>query len=594
MKELRFKKEHVRWDRRNVTTWIPYHENGQVYNVFESGFSNMVEMFDAIEKRHPNKELLVDEAGNRLTFREVFESARVLSRALLDPTFSGLKRGDRVGVCSKNSFEWIISYLAAVYAGMIVIPMNSWWTPRELEFGIKHADCKLVFADRERIDRIAQVPKSSLANLKIVLISSSEESSSTTINEHHHPVVISGLTVDTMAGWMREARTKPATMRPETPITPDEPAMIMYTSGTTSFPKGVVLTHRGVGHTCTMNDKVFAEAESKMKGPPRAILLCVPLFHATGLYAVFFNALLAGRKVVIMRKWNAEKALELVEREKVTHFTGVPTMILEMLASPDLKKRDISTLKNIGSGGAPPPAGVAKSVSEKMKASPSQGFGLTEVNAVATMIGAKDYLKKPTSCGRAVPGVEIQIWSEEEDHVEVKRGEVGRIVIRGPNLMLEYWKDAEATSKCITKDGWFKCGDLGHMDEDGFLFISGRSQDLIIRGGENISARTVEEAVFANFETIQECAVFAYPHPTLGEEVGLAIYMKQGEQPPSLEEIRSRCSSSIAQFMLPTGLTVFKTKLPRGATGKTVKKDIKEMLKNNKLDNWTVHSKAKL
>lgn len=324
-----------------------------------------------------------------------------------------------------------------------------------------------------------------------------------------------------------------------------------------------------------------------------AVLLCVPLFHATGLYAIMFNALLEGRKIVIMQKWNAETALRLVEREKVTHFTGVPTMVLEMLSSPNLKKYDVSSLKAVASGGAPPPAGVAKSVKEKLGAAPSQGYGLTEVNATATTIGAKEYLTRPSSCGRAVPGMEIQIWTENEDGVQMPLNEVGRIVIRGPGLMLEYWKDYEATNKAITKDGWFKSGDYGYMDKDGYLYISGRTQDLIIRGGENISARTVEECIFASFDSIQECAVFGYPHPTLGEEVGLAIHMKHGQNPPTLEEIRSKCASQIAQFMLPTGLTVFtKSPLPRGATGKTVKKDIKEMLKTGKLENWTTVSKS--
>ena len=156
--------------------------------------------------------------------------------------------------------------------------------------------------------------------------------------------------------------------------------------------------------------------------------------------------------------------------------------------------------------------------------------------------------------------------------------------------MLEYWKDKEATEKAITKDGWFISGDFGAVDEDGFLFISGRSQDLLIRGGENISARTVEEAIFSCFENIQECAVFGYPHPSLGDEVGVAILMKAGFQasPPSMEEIRQRLSAVIAQFMLPTGLAVFTKPLPRGATGKTVKKEIKEMLKNGKLESWVV------
>lgn len=577
MSDLSMHEEHVKWERKNVSTWTPYHENGQVYQVYNSGHDVMPDMLDDIRRRHGAKELLVDEEGNRMTYNQVFDAAMELSRALANTEFSGLERGDRVAVCSKNSFDWVVCYFAVCYAGMIVIPMNSWWTPREIEYAINHAGCKLVFADQERIERIQIIEKCASQVAWITDAPALGDNKLTGVR--------------LIGEYMNVGRSSNLSNRRQE-VHPDEPAMIMYTSGTTNFPKGVVLTHRGVCHTCMTNDKLVSRA-GPPKGPQGSILLCVPLFHATGLYAILFYSMLAGRKVVIMKKWKVDVALSLIQRERVTHFTGVPTMVLEMLSHPNLKKFDISSLKNIGSGGAPPPAGVAKSVKEKLGAAPSQGYGLTEVNAVATMIGAKDYLQRPTSCGRPAPGVQIKIWSETEDGVELPTGEVGRIVIRGPNVMLEYWKDVEATRAAITKDGWFKCGDYGYLDKDGFLYISGRSQDLIIRGGENISARTVEEAIFALFDSVQECAVFAYPHATLGEEVGLAIFMKEGRAPPTLDEVRSKLKTQVAQFMLPTGMTVFKkTTLPRGATGKTVKKDIKEMLKKGTLENWVTSGPA--
>jgi long-chain acyl-CoA synthetase len=326
---------------------------------------------------------------------------------------------------------------------------------------------------------------------------------------------------------------------------------------------------------------------------PLAMILSVPLFHATGLYTIFLAGLLMGRKMVIMKKWNTGLALALMEREKVTSFTGVPTMVLDLLSHPDREKRDLSSLKQMGSGGMAPPAGVAKSILSQFKSIPAQGYGLTEVNCICAIISAQDYLDHPTSTGKALPGITIQIWSEAQD-LELPPGKTGRIVVRGPTIMLEYWKDIEATRKAITKDGWFITGDYGWMDQDGFLYVTGRSQDLIIRGGENISARTVEEAIYESCGSILECAVFGYPHPTLGEEVGVAITIKPGHTAPSLPEMREKLAPILAAYMIPTGLAIFDHEpLPRTATEKTLKRDIKQLLKEGKL-NWTTLNKALL
>jgi len=567
---------HVKWDRSNVTTHAPHQEKGQVYEVFANATLHcMNDLILEGSKTFGNKTFLVDEDGNRMTFAQVNDSATNLSLVLRDASKSGLKAGDRVGVCAKNCFEWAIAFNGASLAGMVVIPMNSWWTPRELEYAVNHAECKMIFADAERVDRLKKITGKCLEKVKVVYAETGGKDSFCVASIHD---------------WVSLGSRLPRL--PPTRQNPDEPGMIMYTSGTTNFPKGVVLTHRGICHTGNVYKKINDIFPADANGNQPTALLSVPLFHATGLYAIYMAGLLTGRKIVMMKKWNAAKALELVEREKVTQFLGVPTMVLDMLNHPDLNTRDISTLKAVASGGAAPPAGVAKSITEKMKALPAQGYGLTEVNCTATSISAQDYVERPGSCGKAVPGLSIQIWPDESE-VELPRGEVGRVVMRGPTIMLEYLKDPEATKKAITASGWFITGDYGHMDKDGFLFLSGRSQDLIIRGGENISARAVEEVIFATFDDVHECAVFGYPHPTLGEEVGAAVFMKEGRKPLSLEEIRKGCKDQIAGFMLPTGLAIFDEPLPRGATGKTVKKDIKEMLKNGKLK-WTNHTKAKL
>ena len=435
MSSISLRNEHVQWEKGQVTTWTPYHENGQVYQVVSEGYQNIQQLFRD-SKRFKDRDFLIDETGRRSTFSNTIETGETLSEALRDQAFSGVSIGDRVGVCGKNSLEWIYSFLAISFSGLTVIPMNSWWTSRELEYAIKHADLKIIFADGERIERLMKISPEVLQGLKIISLDNNQESK--------HGVM-------KFSDWINHGKT----VSGSSPLVvhPDSRAMIMYTSGTTNFPKGVVLTHRGICHAIS----VLPKSKKSSTDSTKACLLTVPLFHATGLYGIFFTSLLLGRKIVILKKWNPEKALELIEKEKVTHFTGVPTMILDMLSSPELKKRNISSLKNVGSGGAPPPAGVAKSVKEKLKASPSQGYGLTEVNATATTISAAEYEKRPTSCGKPIPGVEIQIWDEEKD-VPIPVGQVGRVLIRGPTVMLEYWKDYQATVNAITKDGWFKSG----------------------------------------------------------------------------------------------------------------------------------------
>lgn len=548
--------EHVEW--QNVSVRCPHHERGQDFLCFQSGFESLNDMLAFSEKAYGDRDFVVD-AGRRMTFAQFFQASRKLAGSIA--AVPGMRAGDRVGVCGKNSLEWILCYVAVVSCGLIAVPMNSWWTAKELQYAMQHAGLALLFADKERADRLGSV--ASIGNTRVVCMDA--------------------------PGFAQEWMGKDRSEWVKFPYSRDDAAMIMYTSGTTSFPKGVVLTHRGIAHQLNVFNLSRKSAKSTLG---EATLLPVPLFHATGLYSCLFNTLIFGRKLVLMGKWNVDHALELIEAERVTHLTAVPTMVLELMSQSRKTSRDISSLRQVGSGGSPPPAGVAQNIKRHFNgANPSQGYGLTEVNAVATTISSKDYLNRPTSCGKPVPGVQVEIWTEEEDNVQCAPGVVGRIVIRGANLMREYWNDLEATSKAITKDGFFKCGDLGYLDQDGFLYIAGRSQDLIIRGGENVSARTVEEAVYANLPDVQECAVFAVPHERLGEEVGLAVYMKPGCKAPNLAEVRLRCQQAIAGFMLPSALTVFPTELPKGATGKQVKRDIKDMLRNGKLAHWETLAK---
>ena len=561
---------HVTWNRATSTAWSPHHERGQTYTTFpKHEFQGLWSVYARAERLHGKQEFMVQD-GRRISYSDFFE--RVASTVEFLEREVKCGPGDRVAVVGVNSIEWAVAFVAASYAGMIAVPVNSWWTGKELAYGLQDSGSKVLFADAERARRLREaVP---------------------------HPAFrVVPLEADAFAAAIQPhaaaAKTRgPMHARPAPrATTPDDGALLMYTSGTTAHPKGVLLTHRGATHVMVCLDamatmrRMAAGGGDDERPAQEVVLLAVPLFHATGMHAVFLSSFVdGGRKIVLLNKWSPERALELIERERVTAFTGVPTMTQSMLASPDLRKRDVSSLRSLGAGGAPTPAGVAKEVATKFRgASPSQGYGLSEVNAVATTHSGESYLKRPTSCGRAIPGVDVQIWPEDKDDARLPAGATGRVMIRGPTMMREYWNQPDATRAAVTRTGWFDSGDIGMLDGEGFLYIQDRAKDIIIRGGENISCRTVEEAAFQAFDGVAECSVFGLPHDLLGEQVAMAVVMKRAHAAPSLAAVRAKLAPLIAQFELPAALVVFPGELPRGATGKIVKRDIKTLVVQGRL-----------
>mmetsp|Transcript_46325 Transcript_46325/g.147922 ORF Transcript_46325/g.147922 Transcript_46325/m.147922 type:complete len:393 (+) Transcript_46325:2-1180(+) len=376
----------------------------------------------------------------------------------------------------------------------------------------------------------------------------------------------------------------------------------MYTSGTTGNPKGVVSTHRAVVHAlrgaffyptaggmaAAAAAKATAKSEAKASkghaGVPRAkqlqeaVICPVPLFHATGSHAIFLLSFMLGRKVVLMHKWDALEALQLIEAEKVSQFVGVPTMSMELLSHPDYEKFDTSSLQGIGGGGAAPPAKLSAQTEKKGK-SAGQGWGLTESNALTVnTFSSKEYVQNPSSCGRALALVDIKIVDDENK--ELPPGTPGEVLIRGVTMLKEYWKKPEATAEAISVDGWFRTGDIGRLDPDGALYIMDRSKDLIIRGGENISCAEVETAIY-DHPSVQECSVFSMPDERLGEVVAAAVVRQPGSAPFTGEEMAAFAASKLAKFKVPTEIYLWKEgeQLPRGATGKIPKRTIKQQIK---------------
>jgi acyl-CoA synthetase (AMP-forming)/AMP-acid ligase II len=304
-----------------------------------------------------------------------------------------------------------------------------------------------------------------------------------------------------------------------------------------------------------------------------SILLCVPLFHATGSHVAFLMSILVGRKVVMMKKWDAGDAIKLISEEKVSDITGVPTQTWELLNHPDRDKYDLSSLKVLGGGGGPRPAEHVKLLDENFKGRPGIGYGLTETNALGTLASGDEYLQNPSSAGRVVPPLtEIKIIDSNWN--ELPEGEIGEVAIKSQSNMLGYWKNEDATKECINNEGWFKSGDMGKFDGP-FLYIVDRIKDMVIRGGENIACPEVENAIYEHPDVL-EASVFGIPDERLGEILCSAVVLREGSN-LNKDDLVKFLSDKLAAFKIPTLIKFMDSNLPLVASGKFDKPALREI-----------------
>ncbi|MAG30947.1 MAG: fatty acid--CoA ligase [Deltaproteobacteria bacterium] len=506
---------------------------------------------------HGDKVFLVYE-NETWTFAEVMSRVDEIADALV--ARYGVVPGDRVAIAMRNYPEWILSFAAILSVGGIAVCMNAWWTADELAYGLEDSGTKLLIADIERI----RTAEASLARLGVRAV----------VVRHDRQDGEPPDGVDRMD----DVLTTGAPM-PEVEVGPEDDATILYTSGTTGSPKGAVSTHRAV----LSASRAFAcrALVGAMSDPPKepspydpCFILAVPLFHVTGLVPVMLGCFLNGIKLLMMYKWSPERALELIERERVTQFVGVPTMTIDLLESPDFASRDTSSLASVGGGGAPAPPEMVTRVDKSFeRARPGLGYGMTETNAYGPQNAGDDYLRKPRSSGRPVPVLEVKAFDGNMN--PLPSGEVGELCFRGPNLIRGYWNKPEATAETIV-DGWLRSGDLGRIDEEGFVFVEDRAKDMVLRAGENIYCAEVE-AVIYEFEAVHEAAVFGMPHDRLGEEVACAILAKKGHE-IDVERLQAHIAARLAKFKVPTIVEVATEALPRNAAGKILKRDIRDEL----------------
>jgi long-chain acyl-CoA synthetase len=479
----------------------------------------------------------------RLTFRLLDELSDRLARGL---AARGIRKGDRVGIAMRNCPAWILSYMATLKAGGVATLLNGWWQPDELDHALQLTKAKLILADRPRTDRIATTCATCLVET----------------------IDIGQRCTEAFAGLL-EAGSDDVALPV---VTPEDDATILFTSGSTGEAKGALSSHRAVTTgvyayaTALMTLRGVLESEGRPPVNPLKTLVVVPLFHVTGEVPVLLNSFVISRGMVLMPKWDAGEALRLIEKEKVTYFVGVPTMSLELMNHPDRDNYDLSTLTDIAAGGAPRPvAHVERLRSSFPGAQPALGYGLTETNAVGCGNFWDNYAAKPASTGRAqVPFVEMAILGEGDRHLP--RGERGEIAIRSAANIKCYWENPEATAAAFTADGFIKTGDIGYLDEDGYLFIVDRKKDIIIRGGENISAAEVEAALYGS-EGVAEAAVFGVPDERLGE-VPIAILHRREGSSISDDELLSFLHGRLAAFKIPARIIFSDAPLPRLGTGK--------------------------
>ncbi len=520
--------------------------------VFANAPPSLRALFDVSRGRGDDVFLVYED--ERWSFARVMEHTDAVAALLVERY--GVAPGDRVAIAMRNYPEWITSFAAITSIGAIAVSLNAWWTADELEYGLRDSGSRVLVGDAERVERVA--PRLVELGTRAVVVRA----------EAAPP-----------AGVDRLEQVLPlGAAMPAVEIDPDQDATILYTSGTTGHPKGAVSTHRAVlsallAFGCRAGVTAAMNPGEREKHPfPVSFILVVPLFHVTGCVAVMLSAFAAGNKLVMMYKWNPERALELIEREQITNFVGVPTMSWDLLESPDFARRDTSSLLAVGGGGAPAPPELVRRVDRSFKSGrPGIGYGMTETNAYGPQNSGDDYLRKPTSAGRVVPVVELRVTGQDDRPLPV--GEVGEIWFRGPNLIRGYWNRPEATAETIV-DGWLRSGDIGRLDEEGFVYVEDRAKDMVLRAGENVYCAEVEAAIYEH-PAVYEAAVFGLPHERLGEEVAAAVYCRPGERLDA-DDLRRHVGERIAGFKVPTYVEIAEAPLPRNASGKILKRSIRD------------------
>jgi len=515
--------------------------------------ANLVEAF-AVARQHGDREFLIYE-GERRSFNDLMDEADAIGAAL---QARGIAPGDRVALAMRNYPEWMAVFIGVTGIGAVVVPVNSWGQPAEIAYTVEDADARLVFCDQQRYEGVAELLSAKGIDAVIARPAKAND-----------PMGLAAFVADFQ-------NVPPAAVE----IAGDDVAMIMYTSGTSGKPKGAVSTHRAICQALyNMECAAIAAAMTNgeligamlERGFEPTSLLAVPLFHVSGCHAQFLANLRGGRRIVMMYKWDVDKALEYIENERITTIAAAPSMMLDLLESSKFSDTDTSSLFSLGIGGAATPPKVTKLLAERLPQNFSgTGWGMTETNAQGASLTGKAFTIKAGSAGFPHPIVAIQVCDDEGN--VLPEGNTGEIWVRSCANISEYWHRPEVNAEEF-RDGWLKTGDIGYLDDDGFLFLADRAKDMIIRGGENIYPIEIENELL-ELDAVKEVAAIGLPHERLGEEVAVVVHLHRGM---SLEEaeLLAFARDRLAGYKVPTRVFFSEQALPRNATNKILKRELK-------------------
>jgi long-chain acyl-CoA synthetase len=498
-----------------------------------------------------------------LSYNECFAAAGAMAARLRSD--HGIGPGDRVAIAMRNYPEWVVAFWATIWADAVLVPLNSWWSGEELEFGVRDSGARILVADGERVDLLGD----RLDDTEVVIVA-------TRPRRAFRSDVIP---------FAEITRTGVHPLDLYAPFPPtDSDASIMYTSGTTGRPKGAVATHRNICSNL-MSMQYLAAAVTYLHdgsvpgpptgdGPPSVTLAPTPLFHVSACFSGLIATAVGGGTLVLMYKWDPKEAVAIIERENVVAFGGVPSMIWGLLDTIGSEPDRLPSLLGLGYGSAPAPPELLRQVGEKLPGRHAFiGYGLTETTSITSSNRAADYLAKPESVGPPVPVVEVKVVDTSHDALPL--GEVGELLVRGPNVVRGYWNAPEATAESIV-DGWLSTGDLARLDDEGFIYIVDRAKDMILRGGENVYSVEVE-SVLMEHPAVDDVALIGVPHRILGEEVGAVVKVTAGHRVDG-DELTAWLTGQVAAFKVPTKYWWRTEELPRNASGKVLKRALRDSL----------------
>lgn len=507
-------------------------------------------------RAHGARDFLIYE-DERISYAEHFVRVARLAHWL---KARGVAKGDRVAIAMRNYPEWSIAFFACHALGAVAVTLNAWWTGRELVYGLTDSGARIAIVDGERLASLAD-HRDALPAVAFLVARDAEPC---------------GADATRWSDALAEHADRDDL--PPVDLTSSDPASIMYTSGTTGLPKGALHLHRN--HVTNIRNALLGGAVAALLRPqpveqpdaqPSA-LQSFPFFHIGGLSGLYIT-LATGGRLSLMYKWDARRALALIRAERVTSWSAVPTLVRELLEHPEADADALASLGSIASGGAPVPADLIGQIGARFEArvAPGNGYGATETTSAIISNSGPDYLERPRSVGR--PAVTADVRIVAEDGSDCPPGAVGELWARGPNIFAGYWGKPDATAEAFS-DGWFRTGDLGFVDDDGFYYVVDRKKDVIIRAGENVYCAEVE-GVLHELPAVVDVALIGLPHRSLGEEVAAVIECAPGA---TLDEagVQAFVASRLARYNVPTKVFFITEPLPRTATGKILKRELRQ------------------